>query len=199
MIATQSTPMPSSTNTSPSSSQSSNTLGEIPNLPTAQVTYPPTADLIFEGEVCEDIHTIEIYSMKLCRPHITLLNIDNFNSVEPHAPYTKIPSSTPLSGTSANPALITYPPTMELIFEGQVCRCWHSSNSFYWNTSTSYIIISSTHRVILTTQIPCNQCVMCKDFDEPTFKYCNQQLETAHLFTNRRHHFWRPGEYHFMK
>lgn len=125
--------------------------------------------------------------------------VDNFNSVEPHAPYTKIPSSTPLSGTSANPALITYPPTMELIFEGQVCRCWHSSNSFYWNTSTSYIIISSTHRLILTTQIPCNQCVMCKDFDEPTFKYCNQQLETAHLFTNRRYHFWRPGEYHFMK
>ena len=65
--------MPSSTNTSPSSSQSSNTLGEIPNLPTAQVTYPPTADLIFEGEVCEDIHTIEIYSMKLRRPHITSL------------------------------------------------------------------------------------------------------------------------------
>lgn len=60
----------------------------------------------------------------------------DFNCVEPHVPYTQIPTSTPIS------AITTYPPTMELIFEGQVCRCCHSSISFYWNTSTSYIIIS---------------------------------------------------------
>lgn len=46
-------PIPGS-NTSPPSSPSSNFQNPIPPLPTTQTTYPPTGDILFEGEVRED-------------------------------------------------------------------------------------------------------------------------------------------------